>query len=368
MNGTGSRLHETAPNPADPAVLGEADVLDRAGRHREAIALLSRAASGGDLAAKRMVGVRILLGDRAPLMGADGVRLLSEAAMQGDAESADLTAVLVAAGIYCRQDWKHAFDWLQLAAELGSLRAQGSLRTLCSDPHAGEKAGESGQPTSIWGNLRADIDMAALVAPAAGRLLNEEPYVQAYGDFASTRICDWLISRSHGHLTRAKVYNPEAGRIVQTQERTNTAAIFNLLQTDLVQIAVQARIAASLGVSFAQLEPAAVLHYSVGEVFEDHYDFVDPEIPNYEQEIARDGQRVITFLVYLNGGYEGGETDFPLLGVSHRGNTGEGLSFVNALPDGSADTRTLHAGRAPLSGEKWVLSQFIRNRSIVPGV
>ena len=31
-------------------------------------------------------------------------------------------------------------------------------------------------------------------------------------------------------------------------------------------------------------------------------------------------------------------------------------------PDGSADLRTLHAGRPPRGGEKWIVSQFVRNR------
>ena len=35
---------------------------------------------------------------------------------------------------------------------------------------------------------------------------------------------------------------------------------------------------------------------------------------------------------------------------------------MNALPNGKPDTRMVHAGRPPTSGEKWIVSQFIRNR------
>lgn len=367
MTGIGSATPDMAFEAPVSGVLAEADALDREGRHGDAIALLSRAASAGDLAAKRTVGIRILLGDRAPSLGPEGVRLLSEAAMQGDAGSADLTAVLLGGGIHCQQDWELALGWLQHAAELGSPRARGCLRVLCGDPDLADRAGQADPPPEAWGRLREAVDMGALLSPCAAEVLNDAPAIRAYGDFADSRVCEWLIGQARGRLSRAQVYNPEAGRIVQTQDRTNSAAIFNLLQTDLVQIAMQARIARTVGVAFSQLEPAAVLHYSVGEVFEDHYDFIDPATPNYAQEIARDGQRVITFLIYLNGGYTGGQTDFPLLGISHRGGCGQALSFANALPDGSADTRALHAGRAPLSGEKWVLSQFVRDRVIVPG-
>jgi hypothetical protein len=41
------------------------------------------------------------------------------------------------------------------------------------------------------------------------------------------------------------------------------------------------------------------------------------------------------------------------------------LYFVNALPDASPDLRTVHAGRPPTAGEKWIVSQFIRDRRLL---
>ena len=117
--------------------------------------------------------------------------------------------------------------------------------------------------------------------------------------------------------------------------------------------------------AFQNLEAPAVLHYEVGERIGDHFDFVDPRTPSYEQEMKRLGQRVITFLVYLNDGYEGGDTYFQKLNLSHRGGRGDALSFVNALPDGRPDLRTVHAGTPPTGGTKWILSQFIRDRHVL---
>jgi hypothetical protein len=111
------------------------------------------------------------------------------------------------------------------------------------------------------------------------------------------------------------------------------------------------------------MEAPTVLHYAVGETIGNHYDFVDPAHPNYAEEIRRFGNRRITFLIYLNEGYESGETVFPKLELSHTGRRGEGLFFVNTLEDGHANLRMLHNGRPPTRGEKWVFSQFIRNRS-----
>ena len=146
------------------------------------------------------------------------------------------------------------------------------------------------------------------------------------------------------------------------ESRTNTAATLNVLDTDLTCVLVQLRMSACLGIPFRHFEPIAVLHYDEGEQITEHFDFVDPDVPGYQQEIASRGQRVVTFLLYLNEDYRGGETEFPELAVSHKGRRSEGLYFVNALPNGDADVRTLHAGRPPVQGEKWVVSQFVRSR------
>jgi prolyl 4-hydroxylase len=117
------------------------------------------------------------------------------------------------------------------------------------------------------------------------------------------------------------------------------------------------------GVSDRMMEGPTVLHYSPGEQIQNHYDFVDPKsTQDYAGELARNGQRIITFLVYLNEEYEGGETDFPQLGIVYKGRRGDALYFVNALADLSPDMRMVHAGRPTTRGEKWLVTQFVRSR------
>jgi hypothetical protein len=137
------------------------------------------------------------------------------------------------------------------------------------------------------------------------------------------------------------------------------------MQADLVQAAVQWRMSAAVGVPIAQFEGPTVLHYAVGEQITNHYDFVNPRIPNYQAEIEKRGQRIVTFLVYLNDDYEGGETDFPDLGLRYHGAKGNGIFFTNALPNGEPDLRMVHAGLPPKDNEKWLMSQFIRNRVVL---
>jgi prolyl 4-hydroxylase len=68
-------------------------------------------------------------------------------------------------------------------------------------------------------------------------------------------------------------------------------------------------------------------------------------------------------LVYLNDDYEGGETDFPELGLRIRGAAGTGLLFANAMADGRPDPRMRHAGLPVQRGSKLVASRWIRARA-----
>jgi prolyl 4-hydroxylase len=229
---------------------------------------------------------------------------------------------------------------------------------------AGEPLGSDAAvaAASRWRELARRVDLEAWQTSPRGAEVNGAPVIRSFTDFVSDEVCRWLIERARGRLERALVYEAVLKQTMAHPTRTNTAATFNLLDTDFVCVLLQSRMAACLGKSIRYFEPMTVLHYAEGEQITEHFDFVDPNLPDYPQEIAQKGQRVVTFLVYLNDDYGGGETEFPRVGVSHKGQRREGLFFVNALPDGSADVRTLHAGRPPRHGEKWVVSQFVRDR------
>ena len=97
-------------------------------------------------------------------------------------------------------------------------------------------------------------------------------------------------------------------------------------------------------------EPTQLLHYSVGQQFKPHYDFFDPVNLAYRDDLARFGQRIATFLIYLNDDYEGGETSFPKIGLNFHANAGDALFFANVTREGTPDLMTLHAGLPPTSG------------------
>ena len=160
------------------------------------------------------------------------------------------------------------------------------------------------------------------------------------------------------------VLDQKSGEELAHPHRTNRSVTLNLMELDVVLQILRARIATATNIPLPVFEPAQIMHYSVGEEFRPHFDFDSEE--GYGGQLKRYGQRIATFLLYLNGGFRGGETDFPRLGIRFRGRRGDAIFFANIDTNGQPDPLTLHAGRPPESGEKWILSQWIRDKTPAP--
>ncbi len=344
--------------------VAEAARCDSSGNHARAVSLLAEACGHGDVEAMTRLGKRLLVAADAPDRPKEGAELLRAAAELGGAEAAAELAVLAAIGMCTQQSWDASLTALIFAAERGWVPARRQLCVLAADR---ELAASAARETDFaaWRRLAATIDLGRWHTAPPGSTLSESPLVRHFPDFVGSEVCDWLIDKARGRLVRAPVYSQTLRQERISETRTNTWAMFNVLEADLVSVLVQVRMCASTAVPFRCLEPLSVLHYAAGEQITEHFDFVDPlQTPNYEQEMADNGQRILTFLVYLNDDYAGGKTEMTELGISHQGQKGEGLFFVNALPNGDPDRRTLHAGRPPTCGEKWVVSQFMRGRPL----
>ena len=305
---------------------------------------LVRSRCEGNPKAITELGARLCVGRDAPLAPVDGAALIAEAARQGDAEAWAYMAVLAAAGVGRSRSWPDALDALDRAAELGdstAVQQQQLLRAMA---------------------IRDDSDVEAWLGGIRGEILSDAPRLVTHSGFLTPELCSYLIGRAPSKLVQAKVYDAYAGGLKVDPMRTNKGAVFSVIDTDLIIQLIRARIARAAAVAPEALEPPEILHYAVGERYKPHVDFFHPSLPNFAEQMRLKGQRVKTCLVYLNEDLEGGETDFPKISVKFRGRTGDALIFQNVQADGTGDLRTLHAGLPPTRGEKWLLSQWIRNK------
>lgn len=266
----------------------------------------------------------------------EAIAVIDAAAEAGHAQAAEKRALFEYIGLGRAPDWNRALEWLDLAAKRGHEPARRQLAILRDG-------------------------LAAPVATPRSRIMSQRPLVRAIDGFATPAECGWLIDLAAPRLERAIVYNNTRKSVGVAPGRTNQFAPFALSQLDLVLQRIRNRIASAIGAPIFYLEVPQLLRYCVGEEFTDHCDFLDPD--TVPAEIEARGQRAATVLVYLNDDYEGGETSFPLIGLNHRGRTGDGLVFSNLNPAGQPEPLSRHAGRPPTNGQKWVLSQWVRDRA-----
>jgi hypothetical protein len=277
----------------------------------------------------------MIVGRAAPYDPTGGAAQVLAAARQGQPEALALMSLLATLS----GDWHSAMRLMREAAARGLGRAHEQL-SLLEDPARFEAAAWEASPRTKW--------------------LAEAPRIGVIEGLLPRALCDWIVARARPKLEAARVKDPVQGA-QQAGYRSNSGAGFSLLESDLVLQRVNARIAIASGLPLGNQEPTNVLHYLPGEEYRPHHDFITRSARN-EAELAACGQRAVTALVYLNEGYEGGETDFPELGLQFKGRAGDALLFWNLTAEGEPDPRTLHAGLAPASGEKWLYSKWIRQR------
>lgn len=311
-------------------------------------------------------GIQLLSGDGDLFDPQAGVGMLMQSAEAGHARACACMAAIAAAGVCQAQSWQASLDWLQRAADLGWRPAQAQLMLLSANhEQAGRSAigpGDLGAPKRDWSLWRKTIDIAAWLSTPDKEILSEAPRVRLYREFLPPSMCRWLIDRARDKLRRASTYDPLTGMGAIGNARTNSETDFNIVESDLPLLLVRARIAEATGLPTAIMELSKVLHYAHGQQFGAHFDFIDPVTPALAAEVRERGQRMATFLIYLNDEYDGGETDFPQIGLRHRGQAGDALFFANVDTNGVPDPLTLHAGLAPTRSEKWLLSQWIRDQ------
>lgn len=272
---------------------------------------------------------------------AETYRIIEAAAREGDPEALLFEAYAMGVGYGCEVDLTLAFEHIYIADEAGAPDAT---------------------PQADMMNLGGDL--AAWIAPRAIEYVHETPRIGVSRGFIDPELCAWLIERARSLQEASFVYDPSTGRPVRDAARTNTAGTFKLSDLNMPLILLRHRIANTLAVAQANFERTSIFRYEVGQAFTDHVDYIGPD---FTAEIRERGQRPHTFLVYLNEAFAGGQTNFLAINKKIRGGVGDALFWRNVDEHGAPDPLTQHAGDPPTSGEKWLLSQFIRDKAQMPG-
>ncbi|MFT3728708.1 MAG: 2OG-Fe(II) oxygenase [Terricaulis sp.] len=308
-------------------------------------AALRDLAASGDPRAQLRLAHLILIGRERSFAPNQAMQLLNAACAQRHGDALLYHATLALRGIGRPKSHDEALALLKDAAAAGDTRAKGQLQA-----------------------LGGKIDRDVWWGPVHTEQHHDSPRVFTIRNFIPAPACNWLIKYGRKNLQRAAIQDAaKNGAFVVDDARTNSVAPTSILQHDLVIQLTNMRIAAMTGIPIAQQEATNILHYARGQQYAPHFDFIrEHEEAGFAHELRSMGQRVLTFLIYLNDDYEGGETAFPLLNWSFKGKAGDALMFWNLSAAGEREQLSLHAGTPVTKGEKWLLSKWMRQRPVPP--
>ncbi|WP_010543948.1 2OG-Fe(II) oxygenase [Sphingomonas elodea] len=303
---------------------------------------------------------------------AQATALLHAAGEQGSAEAWMQLAVWRLVGATLPRDLPLARTYLARAVAIGHVDAALMAVALAAN-------GNGGRDPADWPAARAALGIAARNDPVAaahvtlldrmalapdgspatspaGRTVRADPRVEHFPGFLSREECAHVATTAQDLLEPSFVLDPNSGRPIPHPIRTSDGGAIGPTNENLVVRAINLRIAAATGTAVEQGESLTVLRYARGQEYRRHLDTI----------AGAENQRIATFIVYLNDGFEGGETHFPLLNIQVRPRIGDAIRFDTIRPDGTPDPRLVHAGQPVRNGVKWIATRWIRREPVDP--
>jgi prolyl 4-hydroxylase len=187
----------------------------------------------------------------------------------------------------------------------------------------------------------------------------EKPFILHLDQVLSDEECDELVRLSNDRLQPSRIVDPTTGEETVTQGRTSKGMYFILNENAFIA-KLEKRIAELTNLPVENGEGLQVLNYAIGEEYKPHFDF----FPANKIEPDKGGQRIGTFLIYLNDVPAGGETVFPRTGVSIVPKKGSAVYFHYGNSQEQVDRMSLHSSIPVVKGEKWVATKWIRQGKI----
>jgi prolyl 4-hydroxylase len=295
---------------------------------------LNRRAAAGDASALFELGALSLAGQAVPRDLAVAREMFRRAAVAGRKDAAVIYTNFVASGVGAAADWARG---LALLRDLSRVNPR-SAREI--EVIGAMDLGPDGQPEGHWRRER----------------LSERPQVELARGFFSPLECDYVTAAAEPMLEPSVVVDPATGRQIPNPGRTSDGMGFTWPLENPAIHALNRRIARLTETDAAQGEPLQVLRYRGGQQYRPHFD----AIPGFGN------QRILTVLVYLNEGYEDGETWFETPQLKVKGRRGDALVFRNVDDEGRPDKDAGHAGLPVTRGTKLICSRWIRAAAFSP--
>ena len=209
--------------------------------------------------------------------------------------------------------------------------------------------------------------------PGAVVLSRKDPVAYYIDDFTTDTEIEHLIGTASSQLDRARVSDTAAAQGTKTPgglsaTRTNSVAWLTGCGDPVLE-ALEDRICDTVKWHAECTEEFQVIHYEKNQEYRPHYDAYDTSGEHGQANTVRGGNRLMTVLLYLSDVESGGGTSFPNVGITVTPKKGRVLVFYNCrfgtdniVDPSNPDPKSLHSGDPVLSGVKWAVNKWIRER------
>ncbi|MES2163494.1 MAG: 2OG-Fe(II) oxygenase [Pseudomonadota bacterium] len=187
----------------------------------------------------------------------------------------------------------------------------------------------------------------------------KQPQIILLGNVLSDEECEAIIAHCGTRYTRSTVTGEADGASVVHEGRTSEMAFIQRGEAEVAE-RIEQRLAALAHWPPECSEPFQLQKYGVTQEYRPHYDWLDPDSSGHRSHLARGGQRLATFILYLSDVEQGGGTVFPGLGLEVYPKKGNALWFLNTDDNHQPDKQTLHGGAPVVSGTKIIANKWLR--------
>lgn len=181
----------------------------------------------------------------------------------------------------------------------------------------------------------------------------KEPKV--YPNFITKDDANHILEMAQYNYTESVVVggNPDGIRKSQT---------YWLSKHDQIAQKIIKRVCDMTGNRIEQAEDIQVVKYEPNGYYKEHHDSCCDNNDDCK-EFNKEGSRIVTMVIYLNDGFEGGETRFPKLDKNFKPSKYSGILFFPMNKKGDkCHNNSLHAGMPIKSGEKYIANLWIRDK------
>lgn len=192
------------------------------------------------------------------------------------------------------------------------------------------------------------------------KIISYEPKIMLIDNFLNDAQCEYIMKHQGIEFESATGYDLKTFSSYTTQTRTNYTFYdvhntFDYVRQETFRL-VKEFFWYIEDFSVDHMEYGQIQKYEEGQEYTPHYDYF------YAVPYLVSNDRIATLIVYLNDGFSGGETEFPLLDLKITPKRGRALYFEYKYID-DINRSTLHAGLPIIKGEKWIITIWIRQKN-----